>query len=96
MRPSYIHLLIMILLFCCGGIVALRQHHDRIELQEQIVSFQQMVEGCGLSDLALTTEARYTRHLSVSDHLVVSMDHPKAFDHFPSTMGMIPPVNGRW
>jgi len=38
----------------------------------------------GLSDLALSTEARYTRHPAASDRVVPFMDHPCAIEHFPS------------
>lgn len=38
----------------------------------------------GLSDLALSTEARYTRHPAASDGVVPFMDHPGAIEHFPS------------
>lgn len=43
-----------------------------------------MVMLMGLSDLALSTEARYTRHPAVSDEVVPFMDHPGALEHFPS------------
>lgn len=51
---------------------------------------QEVVLGLGLSDLALSTEARYTRHPAISDPVVVSMDHPGAIDHFPSTFFWAP------
>ena len=38
----------------------------------------------GLSDLAVSTEARYTRHPAVSDMVVPFMDHPNDIEHFPS------------
>ena len=38
----------------------------------------------GCSDLAISTEARYTRHPSVSDGVVPFMDHPADIDHFPT------------
>ena len=53
-------------------------------------NLREVVAGLGLSDLALSTEARYTRHPAVSDPVVVSMDHPGAIDHFPSTFFWAP------
>jgi len=44
----------------------------------------QMVKELGLTDLALFTEARYTRHLSQSDLHSAFQDHPMALEHFPS------------
>ena len=38
----------------------------------------------GLSDLALSTEARYTRHPAVSDMVAPFMNHPEGLEHFPS------------
>ena len=37
-----------------------------------------------LTDLALFTEARYTRHPSQADLHSAFQDHPLAFEHFPS------------
>jgi hypothetical protein len=37
-----------------------------------------------LTDLALFTEARYTRHASQADLHSAFQDHPMALDHFPS------------
>ena len=51
---------------------------------------QKVVFSLAISDLALSTEARYTRHPAVSDGVVVSMDHPGAIDHFPSTLCWAP------
>jgi len=38
----------------------------------------------GITDLCLSTEARYTRHPAVSDPMASFMDHPGAIEHFPS------------
>jgi hypothetical protein len=43
-----------------------------------------LVSGLGLTDLALFTEARYTRHASQADLHSAFQDHPMALDHFPS------------
>lgn len=45
---------------------------------------RKMVGELGLSDLSISTEARYTRHPSVSDPVVPFMDHPGNIEHFPS------------
>lgn len=51
---------------------------------------QRVVADLALSDLALSSEARYTRHPAVTDKVVVGMDHPGGFDHFPSTLFFAP------
>ena len=43
-----------------------------------------LVRQLGLTDLALFTEARYTRHLSQSDLHTAFQDHPMSLEHFPS------------
>lgn len=43
-----------------------------------------MVRRLQLTDLVLTTEARYTRHPSQADRFAPFQDHPHAMDHFPT------------
>jgi len=45
----------------------------------------------GLSDLALFTEARFTRHPSMADLHSAFQDHPASLDHFPSGSLVLPP-----
>jgi hypothetical protein len=47
----------------------------------------------GLTDLCLSTEARYTRHLSQADWHAAFQTHPLALDHFPSGVALGPPAN---
>ena len=43
-----------------------------------------LVAALDLTDLALFTEARYTRHASQADLHSAFQDHPFALDHFPT------------
>jgi hypothetical protein len=52
----------------------------------------ELVAGLGLTDLALFTEARYTRHLTQADLHSAFQDHPLALDHFPSGSLVPPPA----
>ena len=45
----------------------------------------------GLTDLALFTEARYTRHPTQADLHTPFQDHPGALEHFPSGSLIGPP-----
>lgn len=63
-------------------LVALRQPD-----QEQR---RQLTARLGLTDLALFTEARYTRHPSQADWHAAFQDHPAALEHFP-TGSLLPP-----
>lgn len=53
-----------------------------------------MVRRLQLTDLVLTTEARYTRHPSQADLFAPFQDHPHALDHFPSGAVIAPPRPG--
>ncbi|MCK6549533.1 hypothetical protein L6R52_27080 [Myxococcota bacterium] len=44
----------------------------------------------GATDLALTTEARYTRHPTQADAMAPFLDHPGALEHFPSGALVLP------
>lgn len=48
----------------------------------------------GLTDLALFTEARYTRHPTQADPMSPFLDHPGAREHFPSG-ALLPPHGDR-
>ena len=48
-----------------------------------------------LTDLALFTEARYTRHLSQADLHSAFQDHPVALEHFPTGSIAGPPAGLR-
>ena len=47
----------------------------------------------GLTDLALFTEARYTRHPSQADLHSAFQDHPVALEHFPTGSLLPPPAS---
>jgi len=51
---------------------------------------QQLVAAFGLTDLALFSEARYTRHPSQADLFTAFQDSPGAIDHFPSGSLVVP------
>ncbi|HAD04894.1 MAG TPA: hypothetical protein DEB35_09735 [Desulfuromonas sp.] len=53
---------------------------------DRLTRLQRLVTEAQLTDLALLTEARYTRHPTQADHFAPFQDHPLALDHFPSGM----------
>ncbi|GAB4293459.1 MAG: hypothetical protein Kow0096_09060 [Thiohalomonadaceae bacterium] len=55
-----------------------------------LTNSRRLVAALNLTDLALFTEARYTRHLSQADRHTAFQDHPLALDHFPSG-SLVPP-----
>ncbi|ANA40656.1 MULTISPECIES: hypothetical protein [Geobacter] len=54
-----------------------------------------MVKRLSLTDLALFTDARYTRHPSMADLHSPFQDYPLSFEHFPSGSLMAPPPHVR-
>lgn len=52
--------------------------------RERLGATRALAEALGLSDIALFTEARYTRHLSRADLHSPFQDAPMAIEHFPA------------
>lgn len=90
MRPSLALLTLLSVFFLIYGGVAVMTEDIRREQEQTFLQMRALVSFLGVTDLALSTEARYTRHPAVSDSLVIGMDHPGALDHFPSTMFWAP------
>jgi hypothetical protein len=86
MRPSIILMLVLAVFTGMYALLGASVSHKNSEQAADLRVLQDAVGRFGLSDLALSTEARYTRHPAVSDSVVVAMDHPGAIDHFPSTL----------
>jgi len=66
--------------------------HPEAEARRQ--ASRQLVARLQLTDPALFTEARYTRHLSQADRHAAFQDHPMAIEHFPSGSLLPPPQPG--
>jgi hypothetical protein len=80
-----VSVLLIGLAFVHAGVQAAR-HLPRIQQQAQ------MAARFDLTDLALCTEARYTRHPSQADRHTAFQDHPASLEHFP-TGSVIGPVH---
>jgi hypothetical protein len=90
MRPSSGLPIFFMVFFLLAGVLARSLSDKRSVQEENFLTLREVVLQLGLSDLAISTEARYTRHPAISDSVVVSMDHPGAIDHFPSTFFWAP------
>ena len=53
---------------------------------------RELVEALALTDYAIWTEARYTRHPSQADFFAPFQDAPSSFEHFPAGSVVAPPV----
>ncbi|MDJ0623856.1 MAG: hypothetical protein QNJ17_12885 [Desulfocapsaceae bacterium] len=84
MRKSAFIGLLLASLFCLDIFIGiyLGERHERFKSEQEILRL--VVKELGSTDLVVATEARYTRHPSVSDGLVPFMDHPADIEHFPS------------
>lgn len=56
---------------------------------------REQLRGLHVTDLCLTTEARYTRHPAVADHHAPFQEHPLALEHFPSGALILPSLPSR-
>jgi hypothetical protein len=84
----FIYLGINLVVICLLFIHALyTKVNNRFVLTEKA----ELVKRLGLTDLALFTEARYTRHLSHADLNTPFQDSPLSFEHFPSGSIIMPP-----
>jgi hypothetical protein len=73
-----------------AGLVAWAAQASEHFLNADLIARRQLVSRLSLTDLALWTEARYTRHPSMADQFSPFQDHPAAFDHFPAGSLMSP------
>ena len=65
-------------------------HMSRSYAAPMLEERTRMVKTLGLTDIALFTEARYTRHPSQADRHSPFQDHPGSMEHFP-TGSFMPP-----
>lgn len=91
MRPAMILALLFGLLLFMDALLIGNALERRRQWQAAGPLREITVAALGLTDLAVATEARYTRHPAVSDPLAPFMDHPGAIDHFPTGSFWAPP-----
>lgn len=86
-----------VLFIIAGTAVLVLSFADAARLRVRHVSAtamkRDMVSRLQLTDLCLFTEARYTRHPSQADLHSAFMDHPLAFEHFPTGSLISPPAH---
>lgn len=56
----------------------------QVRASEEMQRKQELVRRLGLTDLAIWTEARYTRHPSQADFFAPFQDGPSLLEHFPA------------
>jgi hypothetical protein len=90
MRPSLFLFSLVCVIILSNTLFWAAGRYQKKNLKANLPSQQQLVATLGLTDLALSTEARYTRHPAVTDSFAPFMDHPGSIEHFPSGSFILP------
>jgi len=90
MRPSAVLGIGLLLVAVAGGGLLTNIVEKRAAAVTGWTESRIVVKAFGLSDLVITTEARYTRHPAATDSIVPFMDHPGGLEHFPSGSFSVP------
>ncbi len=91
MRKSTVFVLVTAANAILLSIFLLHGKYDRGEAAAARSASAEIVRKLRLTDLCLFTEARYTRHPSMTDFQSPFQDHPLALEHFPSGALVTPP-----
>ena len=90
-RRTRIFGLFMLVLLVLTGLMAAHAALARRAAGPGLREEALLVRRLGLTDLCLSTEANYTRPLSLADLYTAFQDHPMALEHFPSGALFGPP-----
>ena len=90
LRPSTVTLTVLFLLGAAFAGCFVDADVTEKQRASEIVAMRSMATKLDLTDLALFTEARYTRHPSQADLHSAFQDHPLALEHFPSGSLIVP------
>jgi hypothetical protein len=89
-RPSTLALSVLAVAAAAFALSLVDAALPRAQREAELNETRALVARLGLTDLALFTEARYTRHPSQADLHSAFQDHPLALEHFP-TGSLLPP-----
>jgi hypothetical protein len=87
-RHFIFYITINLILFC---LIFVHASYERRAVRPELNQKKGMVKSLGLTDLCIFTEARYTRHPSMTDLNSPFQDYPFSFEHFPSGSLIMPP-----
>jgi hypothetical protein len=90
-RPIHFFLLLLVALCALDVSLYVFSLYRQARQHQNALLYDVVTSGLGLTDLCVSTEARYTRHPAVSDPVVPFMDHPGAVEHFPTGSFWFPP-----
>lgn len=95
MRPSSLFAVFVCVSLVFSTLCLLHARLGQMRAEEVRARNAELVRTLQLTDFALFTEARYTRHLSMADVHSAFQDHPGALEHFPSGSLVAPPLPWR-
>lgn len=72
-------------------LLPLHARHEQLHAVDIVTELRNL----HVTDLCLTTEARYTRHPAMADRHAPFQEHPLALEHFPSGSLIMPNLTGR-
>lgn len=78
-----------------AGLVTWSASAARTRAVEEIPRKRELVHRLELTDLAIWTEARYTRHPSQADFFAPFQDGPSSLEHFPAGSVVAAPDRSR-
>jgi hypothetical protein len=67
-----------------AGLFAWSRDAARVRTNREVPQKRELVRRLELTDLAIWTEARYTRHPSQADFFAPFQDGPSSLEHFPA------------
>lgn len=77
------------------GVLHLATNAEREHREVEMEDKKALVQRLGLTDMALWSEARYTRHPSQADWFASFQDFPSSIEHFPAGVIIGPPLTLR-
>ncbi|MCC7309758.1 MAG: hypothetical protein IT510_00720 [Sulfuritalea sp.] len=92
MRPADRAFLLLAVGVCAFALCFVDAARLRMAAGPDAAERMRLVAQLRLTDLALFTEARYTRHPSQADLHSAFQDHPLALEHFPTGSLIAPPA----
>ena len=92
-RPSTFAFILLALLGLLFVLIFAHSWQLTVTDQSRLQANRALVTQLGLTDLALFSESRYTRHPSQADLHSALQDHPGAYDHFPTGSLISPPAH---
>ncbi|BCR04436.1 hypothetical protein DESUT3_15050 [Desulfuromonas versatilis] len=91
MRKSTIFIYFLFLNLMLAGLAIGHSQEGRTRAEASLSHKSSLVKRLGLTDLALFTEARYTRHPAMADLGTPFQDYPMSQEHYPTGSLVGPP-----